>query len=81
MRSYLITIEPPETLGENFSAYCPDILGCVSTGATREETISNMIEALEAHFNLMVESGETIPPAVSESVQVAVHVPTASKAA
>jgi predicted RNase H-like HicB family nuclease len=41
---YLIVIE--ET-GTGYSAYTPDLPGCVSTGRTREEVESNMREAIE----------------------------------
>ena len=34
----------------NYSAYSPDIPGCVATGATVDETMKNMIEAI--HFHL-----------------------------
>lgn len=30
----------------NWSSYCPDLPGCVSTGKTKEETIQNMKEAI-----------------------------------
>jgi hypothetical protein len=40
---YLIVIEPTDT---GFSAYSPDLPGCVSTGATREEVKRNMQEAI-----------------------------------
>ncbi len=34
----------------NFSAYSPDLPGCVSTGATYEETIENMRDAISFHL-------------------------------
>jgi predicted RNase H-like HicB family nuclease len=40
---YLMVIEPTET---GFSAYSPDLPGCVSTGTTREEVEQNMQEAM-----------------------------------
>jgi len=43
---YLIVIEPAST---GFSAYSPDLPGCVSTGLTRQECESNMREAIEFH--------------------------------
>lgn len=45
----------------NWSAYAPDIPGCVAAGDTREETERLFQEALELHFELMREHGETIP--------------------
>ena len=44
---YLIVIEETST---GFSAYSPDIDGCVATGATKEEVEKNMGEALEFHL-------------------------------
>lgn len=44
---YLIVLEKSET---GYSAYSPDLLGCVSTGQTPEETESNMREAIEFHI-------------------------------
>ena len=44
MKRYLIVIE--ET-GTGYSAYSPDLDGCVSTGRTREEVERNMREAIE----------------------------------
>ena len=60
---YLIVIEPTNT---GFSAYSPDLPGCVSTGATRQECESNMREAMELHLDGLREEGEAVPqPATS----------------
>jgi predicted RNase H-like HicB family nuclease len=56
---YLIIIEPTST---GFSAYSPDLPGCASTGATREECESNMHEAIEFHLDGLRLEGEPIPP-------------------
>jgi predicted RNase H-like HicB family nuclease len=55
---YLILIEHAES---NYSAWSPDLLGCVSTGATIPETIANMREAIAGHLQVMSEYGDTIP--------------------
>lgn len=55
---YLIVIEPTNT---GFSAYSPDVPGCVSTGATRDECEVNMREAIEFHLDGLREEGEPIP--------------------
>lgn len=57
-QNYLIVIEKG---AKNYSAYSPDVTGCVSTGKTVEETLKNMKEALEFHFEGMFEDGEEIP--------------------
>ncbi len=45
----------------NYSAYVPDLPGCVSTGKTVEETTRNIQEAIELHLEGMREDGEPIP--------------------
>jgi len=51
-----------ENSGANFSAYVPDLPGCVATGATVEETEQNIREAIEFHLDGMREDGTPIPP-------------------
>jgi predicted RNase H-like HicB family nuclease len=46
---FLIVIE---NAGNNYSAYSPDLPGCVATGETREETEQNMYEAIQLHLDL-----------------------------
>jgi predicted RNase H-like HicB family nuclease len=55
---FLIVIEDA---GSNFSAYSPDLPGCVATGATREETERNMYEVLQMHIEGLREDGLPIP--------------------
>lgn len=66
---YLIVIEETET---GFSAYSPDLPGCVSTGKTLEETERNMREAIEFHIQGLREEGCEIPKPVSRSSYVEV---------
>ncbi len=56
--NYLVIIEKGKN---NYSAYSPDILGCAATGKTVEETLETMKEAIELHFEGMLEDGEDIP--------------------
>ena len=58
MERYLIVIEKSET---GFSAYSPDVLGCVTTGKTPNQTIANMQSALAFHLRGLLEDGEEIP--------------------
>jgi len=60
MRQYLVIIEKGEN---NLSAYSPDVLGCVATGKTVEETIQKMTEALYFHLEDMSQQGKPPPPA------------------
>lgn len=62
---YLIVIESTST---GFSAYSPDLPGCVSTGETREEVERNMQEAIELHLEGLREEGYPVPePSTSSS--------------
>jgi len=57
---YLIIFEKTKT---GFSAYLPDLPGCVATGATREETTKNIREAIEFHIEGMIADGkDPLPP-------------------
>ena len=58
MHRFLIIIEDA---GKNYSAYSPDLPGCVATGATRDETERNMYEAIQLHIEGLVEDGLPIP--------------------
>ena len=55
---YAIVIEQADG---NYSAYAPDLPGCVATGATVEDTERSMREAIEFHLDGMREDGVTIP--------------------
>lgn len=69
MHRFLVVIEKAEN---NYSAYSPDLPGCISTGATREETEKNMHEAIELHISGMKEDNLTIPESTSFAEYVAV---------
>ncbi|MGI8586653.1 MAG: type II toxin-antitoxin system HicB family antitoxin [Chloroflexia bacterium] len=58
----------------NWSAYVPDVPGCVTTGKTRAETERNMQEALAGHLALMQESGEPIPEPTTDAGKIRVPV-------
>ncbi len=59
---YAVVIERAEG---NYSAYVPDLPGCVATGATLEEVESEIREAIAFHLEGMREDGLPIPPATS----------------
>jgi len=65
----LVVIEETQT---GFSAYFPDVLGCVSTGATLEEVNQNMQEAIELHIDGLIEEGLEIPKPSTYSAYVEV---------
>ncbi len=60
---YAIVIEKAPN---NYSAYVPDLPGCVATGATIEEVESEIREAIEFHLEGLREDGTPIPPAQSK---------------
>jgi predicted RNase H-like HicB family nuclease len=62
MHKFLIVIE---SAGPNYSAYSPDLPGCIATGATREETEKNMFEAIQLHLEGMREDNLPIPESSS----------------
>ena len=68
MKKYLIVIE--ET-GTGYSAYSPDLDGCVATGKTREEVEREMQEAIAFHLEGMAQSGEPIPDGRLEALPTA----------
>ncbi len=67
---FLIVIEKANN---NYSAYSPDLPGCVATGATREEAERNMHEAIEMHVGGLREDGLPIPKSHSFAEYVAVQ--------
>jgi predicted RNase H-like HicB family nuclease len=69
MRRFLIVIEKA---GENYSAYSPDLPGCIAAGATREEAEKNMYEAIEMHVRGLQEDNLPIPESTSFAEYVAV---------
>jgi len=70
MRKFLIVIEKA---GKNYSAYSPDLPGCVATGRTREEAEERMHEAMELHIKGLIEDGLTVPKSHSSAAYVAVQ--------
>ena len=55
---YAVIIEKAET---NYSAYVPDLPGCVATGKTREETAQNIRGAIAFHLEGLREDGIPLP--------------------
>ncbi len=55
---YAIVIERAEN---NYSAYVPDLPGCIATGATVEETETQIREAIEFHIAGLRADGVPVP--------------------
>lgn len=62
MHRFLIILEKAN---KNYSAYSPDLPGCVATGATREEAEKNMYEAIKMHLQGLSEDKLSIPESKS----------------
>ncbi|WP_435627040.1 type II toxin-antitoxin system HicB family antitoxin [Candidatus Ferrigenium straubiae] len=54
-----------EKVGNNYSAYVPDLPGCVATGATVEETEREIREAITFHIGGLIEDGLPVPAPAS----------------
>jgi predicted RNase H-like HicB family nuclease len=64
MSKYLIILEETAT---GFSAYSPDLPGCIATGATREETEQEMHDAIEFHIEGLRRAGQPVPRPASSA--------------
>jgi predicted RNase H-like HicB family nuclease len=62
-----------EKANDNYSAYSPDLPGCVATGATRQAVEKNMHEAIELHVRGLLEDNLPIPESTSSAEYVTVH--------
>jgi predicted RNase H-like HicB family nuclease len=69
MKRYLIVIEEAAT---GYSAYSPDLPGCVSTGVSREQVEANMHEAIQFHVDGLREEDYEVPEPHSYSTYVEV---------
>lgn len=68
---YLIVIEKTRT---GFSAYCPDLPGCIATGRTRGTVQRRMKKALEMHLEGLASEGHKRPS--PHSFSLVVDIPT-----
>ncbi len=69
MYRFLVVIEKAN---ENYSAYSPDLPGCIAAGKTREEVTHNMQEAIEMHVRGLKEDRLPIPKARAFAEYIAV---------
>lgn len=54
-----------EKAANNYSAYVPDLPGCIATGRTIEEAEHEIREAIEFHIEGMIEDGLPVPQPTS----------------
>ncbi|MGB5333431.1 MAG: type II toxin-antitoxin system HicB family antitoxin [Woeseiaceae bacterium] len=60
---YLVVVEQGDT---GFSAYVPDLPGCIAAGNTRDEVVALVQEAIEFHIEGLKEAGEPVPKPTSQ---------------
>lgn len=58
MYRFLVVIEKANG---NYSAYSPDLMGCVATGQTSHEVEQNMYEAIDMHIRGLLEDSLPVP--------------------
>lgn len=71
MHRFLVVIEKA---GANYSAYSPDLPGCVATGRTRDQAARAMHRAIELHVRGLLEDNLPVPQSHSFAEYVAIHV-------
>jgi predicted RNase H-like HicB family nuclease len=69
MHRFLIVIEKANG---NYSAYSPDLPGCVATGKTHEQVSRNMYQAIEMHVRGLLEDKLPVPKSRSFAEYIAV---------
>jgi predicted RNase H-like HicB family nuclease len=69
MQRYLVVIEKANG---NYSAYSPDLPGCVASGSTREEVERNMHDAVQLHLQGLREDNLPIPDPNSSAEYITV---------
>ena len=60
---YLVVVEQGDS---GFSAYVPDLPGCVAAADNRVEVVALIQEAIEFHIEGLMESGDPVPPPMSQ---------------
>ena len=69
MKEYVVIYE---WTGQNYSAYAPDLPGCVAAGDTLEETERLMKEAIELYIESLKEIGQLMPEPTTKAKPVTV---------
>jgi predicted RNase H-like HicB family nuclease len=71
MHRFLIVIEKADG---NYSAYSPDLPGCVATGKSRDQVARNMHAAIDLHVRGLLDEKLPVPQSRSFAEYVAVLV-------
>lgn len=67
MTGYLVIIEGED---DSYSAFAPDLPGCVAAGSSPAEVESLMVEAIRGHIESLREHGEPVPPPTAAGATV-----------
>lgn len=69
MKKYAVILEKEKN---NYSAYCPDLPGCIATGRTIDETVRRMKASIEFHLAGLKEENQAIPEpsTIATSIEV-----------
>ncbi|AYO30851.1 MAG: hypothetical protein PWR12_2101 [Eubacteriaceae bacterium] len=70
MNRFLVVIEKADN---NYSAYSPDLPGCVATGKTPQEVRENMAEAIKIHIKGLKEDGLPIPMPTAKADYIGIN--------
>ena len=70
MYRFLIVIEKADG---NYSAYSPDLPGCVATGQTKEDAENNILEAIQMHIKGMLEDQLPVPESHTTAEMVVIN--------
>lgn len=63
---YVIILEPGPN---NWSAFSPNVPGCVATGQTAKETLAEFLDALDFHLEGLREEGDPLPAEYTECAE------------
>ena len=69
MKEYVVIFEKA---GSNYSAYVPDLPGCITTGKTLDETERNIEEAISLYLDTLREEGKPFPEPTTKAKPVSV---------
>ena len=70
VQKFLIVYEKTKS---GYSAYSPDITGCVATGSTKKQTEKNIYSAIESHLKGMLDDGTPLPLQQSASEYIIIN--------
>lgn len=67
MTGYAVIIEGD---GESYSAYVPELPGCIATGSSREQVEARIRTAIDFHLECLRDAGEAVPPPTATATAI-----------